>query len=254
MAQTANQDPASIMFNWAAQVRRATKRKRRLICWIAQLFDLREPSTCFLLKKKKKRKYESQAFATQAANNAGGVQLLGEGKAREGNEAPRPHPPEPRIGPCVCRTHAAVVGRPPALQTRMVSPASGGCLRGEPSVRLHGLAPECQSRSAYGMSHTAEHYLPASRSSLIPPSLWSCNAAPPELVSPCATVLSHIEMHGDSHAITEGVGLLAVGSRQPREPCAGKPGVRCESEAAVKLDWKGKQSSFCFFFFFSDYG
>lgn len=87
MAQTANQDPASIMFNWISQMRREKKQKRKFICWIAQLFNLRESSTFFSSFTKKERKYKSRVFATWFANNAGGMEeLFGEGKEREGKE------------------------------------------------------------------------------------------------------------------------------------------------------------------------
>lgn len=68
-------------------MRRGRRQKRKFICCIAQLCNLQESSTYFSPKKKKERKekkYKSQAFATQFANNAGGMEeLFGEGKQRE---------------------------------------------------------------------------------------------------------------------------------------------------------------------------
>lgn len=54
MAQTANQDPASIMFNWTLKMRRERRQKRKCICWIAQFFNLRDSSAFFLLLKNRK--------------------------------------------------------------------------------------------------------------------------------------------------------------------------------------------------------
>lgn len=83
MAQTANQDPASIMFNWALWMRPERRPKRKCVCWIAQFFNLQDSSTFFLLSKKRKGNTR-RAFATWFANHAGRTEgLFGEGEGKE---------------------------------------------------------------------------------------------------------------------------------------------------------------------------
>lgn len=180
-------------------MRRERKQKRKFICWIAQLFNLRESSTFFSSFKKKK--YKSQAFATWFANNAGGMEeLFGEGE--------RYFPKwQQRSTPIVlhwmhlrlCRDSAGLshhgddtgvlehlVCASNIAKTRYQSLFLEGLLWIEPSVRLQGLALFYQNCSVWFMNCIVKHYLSTFQKSFYFPLLC------PLLSSPLSPLLSSL--------------------------------------------------------------
>lgn len=159
-------------------MRRERKQKRKFICWIAQLFNLRESSTFF--SPLKKRKYESQLLQhglqimlVERRNCQGREKREKERKfpCLPGEQHPTPvlhwmHSAEDVLWKCRLEPQWDTTGALEHLacyssvtKTCYWSLFLEGLLWIEPSVRLRGLALFYQNCSVSFMNRIAKHYL-----------------------------------------------------------------------------------------------